>query len=85
MKEETRRPPDSSLIPHPSSLLWSLVLVALTLVMWARFLIFPSLVAGNGLDPSWMQALGHFYRTDAQAGADYVFTYGQLGFFATEA
>jgi hypothetical protein len=83
MKAETRRPPDSSLIPHPSSLLWGTVLVALTLVMWARFLLFPSLVAGASLDPSWMQALGHFYRTDAQAGTDYVFTYGPLGFFAT--
>jgi hypothetical protein len=83
MKEETSPSPDSSLIPHPSSLLWGLVLVALTLVMWARFLILPSLVAGSSLDPSWMQALGHFYRTDAQAGTDYVFTYGPLGSFAT--
>ena len=31
-----------------------------------------------------MQALGHFYRTSAQAGTDYVFTYGPLGYFATE-
>jgi hypothetical protein len=64
---------------------WALVLAALTLVLWARLLIFPSLVAGNNLDHSWMQAMGHFYRTDAQAGTDYVFTYGPLGFFATEA
>src|SRR6516165_11355357 len=63
---------------------WGLVLVALTLVMWVRFLILPSLVAGNELDLSWMQALGHFYRTGAGAGTDYVFTYGPLGFFATQ-
>ena len=31
-----------------------------------------------------MQALGHFYRTKAQAGIDYVFTYGPLGYFATD-
>ncbi len=64
---------------------WGLVLAALALGMWARFLIFPSLVAGNNLDHSWMQAMGHFYRTSARAGTDYVFTYGPLGFFATEA
>jgi hypothetical protein len=64
--------------------LWRLVLVGLTLLTWVRFLIFPSLVAGNNLDQSWMQALGYFYRTDAQAGTDFVFTYGPLGFFATE-
>jgi hypothetical protein len=62
---------------------WGLLLAALTLVMWVRFLVFPSLVAGDGLDPSWMQALGHFYRTGAQAGTEYVFTYGPLGYFAT--
>ncbi len=64
---------------------WRLVLMALALVMWARFLIFPTLVASTNLDHSWMQALGHFYRTGAQAGTDYVFTYGPLGFFVTEA
>jgi hypothetical protein len=64
---------------------WGLLLAALTLVIWVRFLIFPALVAGNNLDHSWMQAMGHFYRTSAQAGTDYVFTYGPLGFFATEA
>jgi hypothetical protein len=64
---------------------WGLVLAALTLLMWTRFLIFPTLVASTNLDHSWMQALGHFYRTNAQAGTDYVFTYGPLGFFATEA
>jgi len=64
---------------------WGLVLVALTLVMWARFLIFPTVVASTNLDHSWMQALGHFYRTSAQAGTDYVFTYGPLGYFVTEA
>jgi hypothetical protein len=65
--------------------LWSLLLIALGVVMWVRFLLFPSLVAGAGLDPSWMQALGHFYRTGAQAGTDYIFTYGPLGFFASAA
>jgi hypothetical protein len=64
---------------------WNLVLVALILLMWVRFLIFPSLVASISLDHSWMQALGHFYHTQAQVGTDYIFTYGPLGYFATEA
>jgi hypothetical protein len=64
---------------------WPVVLAALTLVMWGRFLIFPSYVAADSLDESWAQALAHFYRTGAQAGTDYVFTYGPLGTFATEA
>jgi hypothetical protein len=73
------------LVPGRRITPWGLVLAALTLVLWVRFLIFPSLVAGTNLDHSWMQAMGHFYHTDAQAGTDYVFTYGPLGFFATEA
>jgi hypothetical protein len=64
---------------------WGLLLAVLALVLWVRFLIFPSVVAGTHLDHSWMQAMGHFYRTGAQAGTDYVFTYGPLGFFATAA
>ncbi len=64
---------------------WTVILAALTLVLWVRFLLFPTFVAADNLDHSWMQALGHFYRTNAQAGTDYVFTYGPLGFFATEA
>jgi hypothetical protein len=63
---------------------WGLLLTAITVALWARFLVFPTTVAASGLDPSWMQALGYFYRTRAQAGTDYVFTYGPLGFFATQ-
>src|SRR5689334_3228774 len=76
-------PADAPALPRLRVTPWGLVLVALTLVMWARFLVFPSLIAGNSLDPSWMQALAHFYRTGAQAGTDWVFTYGPLGSFAT--
>jgi hypothetical protein len=76
-------PPSPATGPRLRITPWSLVLAALTLVMWARFLIFPSMVAGGSLDPSWMQALAHFYRAGGQAGTDYVFTYGPLGSFAT--
>ncbi len=76
-------PPDDA--PSRRVTPWRLLLAALTLAMWGRFLIFPAVVAGNNLDHSWMQAMGHFYRTGAQAGTDYVFTYGPLGYFATEA
>lgn len=33
------------------------------------------------LDPSWVEAYAHFTRTGAQAGVDYLFTYGPLAYF----
>jgi hypothetical protein len=46
----------------------------------SQFLL-PNCVATRGGDPGWQQALGEFLRTRAQAGVDYVFTYGPLGYF----
>jgi len=45
----------------------------------------PCYVAADGLDASWAQALGQLFQTRAQAGADYIFTYGPLGYFNTQA
>jgi hypothetical protein len=84
MTEVTSSPVACPAPSRRSLVLWRLTLAALALVMWGRFLIFPGEVASTNLDHSWMQALGHFYRTSAQAGTDYVFTYGPLGTFATE-
>lgn len=33
------------------------------------------------LDPSWVEAYAHFTQTNAQAGVDYLFTYGPLAHF----
>ncbi len=37
------------------------------------------------LDPSWVEAYVHFTKTDAQAGVDYMFTYGPLAHFIAPA
>ena len=36
-----------------------------------------------GLDESWQLALGHFFKHRAQAGVDYIWTYGPLGWLTT--
>ncbi len=37
------------------------------------------------LDPSWVEVYAHFTRTGAQAGVDYMFTYGPLAHFIAPA
>jgi hypothetical protein len=37
--------------------------------------------ASINLDASWTQALGYAFKNDFQAGVDYIFTYGPLGYF----
>lgn len=37
--------------------------------------------APGGVDPSFQQAYAYFFRTNAQAAQDYVFTYGPLAYF----
>jgi hypothetical protein len=49
--------------------------------LWLALLDFPRDVAANELDPSWMRCLGHFLKNRYQCGADYVWTYGPLGYF----
>src|SRR5437773_11936289 len=56
------------------------------LILWIALLDFPRFVVGGStLDGSWEQALGYFMAHRAQAGVDYVFTYGPLGYFDTNA
>ncbi len=51
--------------------------------MWAALMEFPSHVAGPQLDSSWAQSLAHFCKHRFQAGQNYIFTYGPLGYFIT--
>jgi hypothetical protein len=53
----------------------------LVLGLWLALLDFPKFVAGPELDRSWQQALGYFCTHRLQAGVDYIFTYGPLGYF----
>jgi hypothetical protein len=54
--------------------------------MWMMFLCLPTSVAGaNDLDASWAQAYGYILKNNFQAGQDYIFTYGPLGYFTRTA
>jgi hypothetical protein len=53
------------------------------MLIWAALLELPLHVAGPELDPSWAQSLAHFCKHRFQAGEQYVFTYGPLGYFIT--
>ncbi|HXG13454.1 MAG TPA: hypothetical protein VNK04_27090 [Gemmataceae bacterium] len=55
------------------------------LLLWVVLLDFPTFTAGPALDHSWQQALGYFLKNRLQAGTDYIFTYGPLGYFYTRA
>jgi hypothetical protein len=61
----------------------ALVLLAGT-VLCVSLLGLPNEVAGPSLDQSWGQALGFFLKNRLQAGRDYVFTFGPLGYFFTQ-
>jgi hypothetical protein len=58
-------------------------------LLYVGMLSFPGVITSKqldplwtqALDPSWQQSLGVFLKADAQAGTDYVFTYGPLGYF----
>jgi hypothetical protein len=49
-------------------------------VIWVLLLSFPT-VQEPDLDISWRMCLGHFCKHHAQAGIDYIWTYGPLGTF----
>src|SRR5262249_53367100 len=52
-----------------------------SIAVFIATLRFADALPGPGLDMSWCQALTYFYKHNRQAGADYLFTYGPLGFF----
>lgn len=56
---------------------------ALVTLFWLSLLAPPDHALGVTLDQSWEQGLGVLLSRGAQAGTDYVFTYGPLGYFLT--
>src|SRR5260370_9031874 len=77
-------------LPHggrPARLFIYLLFVVVALAMWVRFLSFPTLVGGTegNVDESWNQAYGYFLKNEFQAGKDYIFTYGPLAYFHSDA
>ena len=57
--------------------------LAVAVMLFFALLAFPNFVASQQLDPSWGISLGAFLKSHAQAGTDYVFTFGPLGYFFT--
>jgi hypothetical protein len=53
-------------------------------LFWLAALHFPGPVPVPALDASWEHALGHALLHRWQAGVDYIFTYGPLGYFAVD-
>jgi hypothetical protein len=64
----------------------AVVFTLIAAAMWLRFLVFPGALGGaeGDVDLSWNQAYAYFLKNHAQAGKDYVFTYGPLGYFQTD-
>lgn len=50
-------------------------------LLWLSFFSFPSPKVIN-LDTSWQQILAYAFQHHWQAGVDYIFTYGPLGYFS---
>ncbi|HXG09545.1 MAG TPA: hypothetical protein VNK04_07130 [Gemmataceae bacterium] len=58
-----------------------LVLLLAGLLVWASFLQFPDGIATVTGPLGWQQAHGYFLRQGFQAGEDFIFTFGPLGYF----
>jgi hypothetical protein len=61
--------------------LQAVVDLILFLLIWLSVLDFPRSIAAADVDLSWRAAYGFFFKNGLRAGADYVFTYGPLGYF----
>lgn len=59
-----------------------IILIFAAVLAWISLLDVP--VRAQGEDPSWQLALAYFFRNRFQAGVDYVFTYGPLGYFLAD-
>ncbi len=57
------------------------ILLVLFSVIWICLLDFPVRLAGVSLDDSWQKSFGYFLKKGMQAGTEFVFTYGPLGYF----
>ncbi|MDM8562761.1 hypothetical protein QUF54_05345, partial [Candidatus Marithioploca araucensis] len=49
-------------------------------LVWLSTIYFGAPTAGNALDASWTQSLAYAFKHHFQAGVDYLFTFGPLGY-----
>ncbi len=57
------------------------IILILFILLFLSFLSFPTPKVVN-LDTSWQQVLAYAFKHHWQAGTDYIFTYGPLGYFS---
>ncbi len=69
--------------PTPTSNLARFLQCLVAAVLWASFINFPTQLPNVDRDNSWSQAMAHFLKHRFQAGHDYYFSYGPLGYFAS--
>jgi hypothetical protein len=81
----THPKPSTSPSGRSASLLHWIPRALLFVVFWISLFKFPEYIFGLGPDESYEQPLGYFFKHHAQAGVDYMFTYGPLGFFYSRA
>jgi hypothetical protein len=55
----------------------------LFILLWLSILSFPYQVPGVSLDESWQASFAYFLNHGLQAGIDYVYNHGPLGYFST--
>ncbi len=59
-----------------------IITVSLFILIWLSSLYFGAPVSSTELDQSWLQGLGYAFKQHWQAGIDYVFTFGPLGYLS---
>jgi len=72
----------SGKVPGQSRSAWAWLVA--TLLLWPALVTIPC-QAPPSIDQSWQTSLGYFFEHRLQAGRDYIFTTGPLGFFYTNA
>jgi hypothetical protein len=85
--------PASGVVPEPqtnapvlpSSWRGRSLWLGLVFLFWITLISLPDYAYGVGLDDSWEQGLAHLWNHRAQAGIDYIFTVGPLGYFYSRA
>jgi MFS family permease len=55
--------------------------LGLVVLTWLSTIYFGTPTASDALDPSWIQSLAYTFKHNFQAGVDYIFTFGPLGYF----
>lgn len=59
-----------------------IITVSLFILIWLSSLYFGAPASSTELDLSWLQGLGYAFKQHWQAGIDYVFTFGPLGYLS---